>query len=37
VDNQFFFNLGIDAVSVTADVATADKRAAWGDVKARYR
>jgi hypothetical protein len=37
VDNQFFFNVGVDAVSITADVATADKRAAWGDVKARYR
>ena len=37
VDNQFFFNVGVDAVSISADVATAESRAAWGGVKARYR
>jgi hypothetical protein len=37
VDNQFYFNVGIDAVSISADVATGTPHAAWGGVKARYR
>jgi len=37
VDNQFFFNLGVDAVSISAETPTDTKRAAWGDVKTRYR
>jgi hypothetical protein len=37
VDNQFYFNVGVDAVSISAETPTDTKRAAWGDVKTRYR
>jgi hypothetical protein len=37
VDNQFFFNVGVDAVSIQADVVTETTPAGWGSVKARYR
>jgi hypothetical protein len=37
VDNQNFFTVGIDAVSVLADGPTPTEEATWGGIKAVYR
>jgi hypothetical protein len=37
VDNLYFLNVGIDAVSIQADVLTAGQKVTWGAVKDRYR
>jgi hypothetical protein len=37
VDNQFYLNVGIDAVSIQADVTTPGQKVTWGAVKDRYR
>ncbi|MGH7724380.1 MAG: hypothetical protein ACREOU_03035 [Candidatus Eiseniibacteriota bacterium] len=37
VDNQLFFNVGIDAVSIQAEPMVPAVPASWGAVKDRYR